>query len=86
MSNTPTQRKPRKVKPTLANYEVSVTAFARVLVIDAKDRSHAYTLAQEALSCGDFEIDEMEIRDDNCDPVKTESLRRSANAVSDPED
>ncbi len=62
------------------------SACARVLVIEAKDRDHAYTLAQEALSCGDFEIDEMEIRDDNVDPIKTARLRSSADAVSDPND
>jgi len=42
------------------NYEITVKAVATVFVADAKSEDEAYSLAREAMSCGDFEDIEME--------------------------
>lgn len=55
------------------NYEVSVTAFARVLVIAAESPEEALDFATEELRFGDLEMDEASIRRE----VTEEELERS---------
>lgn len=65
-------------------YEVTVTAFATVIVENAIDEEHAYDTAREELRCGDLQIDEMSI--EQLDEDKIEDAKRHADKVVTAED
>jgi hypothetical protein len=65
----------------LKNYNILVTGYSSVLVLEAENEDHAYELAQEELSMGDFEIDSLQIE---CEvpEEEIENYRSHANCVS----
>jgi hypothetical protein len=61
------------------NYEVEITAYATVLVIDADDEDHAREIAEDELFGSDYEIGE--IRTEEVSADKLDSHRRHATKV-----
>lgn len=65
----------------LKNYEVSVSAFARVVVIAAKDEEDALYRATERVHFGDFQMDEAKIHRVITDAEDLARTRRYADAI-----
>ena len=65
------------------NYSVLITAYCSVVVIEAESEEKAFEYARDAVSTGDFEIDEMKIEDElPKDGPKLESAKRHADAIA----
>ena len=69
-------------KKKLKDYEVSVTAFASVLVVKAEDESKALKYATETLRFGDLQMDEAHVVRELKTKEEVESCRRNADAVA----
>lgn len=67
-------------EPTKKNYEVLVTAYARVLVIGAESREQAMEQAQWELHSGDFDFDGASVKSEVADS-DVPNAKRHANAV-----
>lgn len=66
----------------LKNYEVSITAFATVLVLKAESEEKALEYATECMNFGDFQMDEAEVKRELKTAQELDSCRRHADAVS----
>lgn len=69
----------------LKNYEVSVTAFATVLVIAAESEEKALEYATDRVSFGDLQMDEAEVKREIKTDEELESCRRHADVVAEDE-
>jgi len=69
-------------KKKLKNYEVLVTAFATVLVLEAESEEKAMEYATDELRMGDLQLDEASVK---CEIKTAEDLdraRRHADAIA----
>lgn len=69
----------------LKNYEVSVTAFATVLVIAAESEEKALEYATDRVSFGDLQMDEANVTREIKTAEELESCRRHADVVAEDE-
>jgi hypothetical protein len=67
----------------MKHFEVTVQATATVYVAEAKDEQEAYSLAREAMSCGDFKDLEMTAAELTTERER-DSSKRHADAWSAP--
>lgn len=67
------------------NYEISVTAFATVLVIGAESPEMAMEYATGRLRLGDMHMDEASVKREIKTAAELEASRRFADAVADDE-
>ena len=69
----------------LKNYEVSVTAFATVLVLEAENEEKALEYATEAVDFGDFQLDAAEVKREIKTADELKVCRRHADSVAENE-
>lgn len=72
-------------KKKLKNYEVSVTALATVLVINAENEEKALEYATDRVSFGDLLMDEAEVKREIKTAEELERSRRHADVVAEDE-
>ena len=65
----------------LKNYEVSVTAFATVLVVSAESEEKALEYATDRVNFGDLKMDEAVVKLEIKTAEELESFRRHADVV-----
>lgn len=66
------------------NYEVLLTAYATVVVLEAESEEKAIEYAMDAVTRGDFEIDEMKVERELKTERELESAKRHAECVAEP--
>ncbi len=69
-------------KKKLKNYEVRMTAFATILVLEAENGEHAIDLAADKIRIGDMELDEAWVEKEVNTEEELESLKRHAQAIA----
>ena len=72
-------------KKKLKNYEVSVSAFATVLVIAAENEEQAIEYATDRVHFGDLQMDEAEVKREIKTAEELECSRRHADIVAEDE-
>lgn len=68
------------------NYEVIVKAYSVVVVMGAKNASEAEELAMDAVSTGDFDVEEAFAEREITDPKDLDRARKRANCVAEDDD
>lgn len=75
-----------KSKAAHKSYEVLLTAYATVVVVDAESEEKALEYAEQEVSRGDFEIEAFTIERELTTPQQIEQAKRHANAVALPDE
>lgn len=65
------------------NYEILITAFCTVVVLDAESEEKAMEYARDYISEGDFQVDEVSVKRDIPDK-DLESAKKHADAIATP--
>ncbi len=76
---------PHFMSKKLKNYEVTVSAFATVLVIAAENEEKALEYATGRVSFGDLQMDEAEVKREIKTADELEACRRHADVVAEDE-
>lgn len=83
MTETQNETTPAPVAGSGKNFEVIVTAYSTVIVVNAKDESEAMELAMDAVSTGDFDVEDARVEREIKDPSQLERAKKHANCVAD---
>lgn len=69
----------------MKNYEVMITAYAVVVVLEAENEEQACEYAQESINKGEFEVESVAVERELKTKRQVESAKRHAQAIAEPD-